>query len=36
MCVICEQVKEYGLDVVEAYMTHIQDVAESSVRAMLK
>lgn len=31
-----ELVKEYGLSVVTAYMTHIQQVAEDSVRSMLK
>ena len=30
------QVNEYGLDVVQAYMTFIQDAAESAVRRMLK
>ena len=31
-----ELVAEYGLEVVKAYMNHIQDCAEHSVRAMLK
>lgn len=31
-----ELVREYGLDVVQAYMVHIQDCAEESVRAMLR
>lgn len=33
---MCELITEYGLDVVQAYMGHIQANAEVAVRAMLK
>ncbi|KAK3086761.1 hypothetical protein FSP39_022921 [Pinctada imbricata] len=33
---ICELIDEYGLDVVQAYMTHIQNNAEIAVQDMLK
>lgn len=38
MCYITmhEQVKEYGLEVVVAYMGHIQECAENAVRDMLR
>lgn len=31
-----ELIKEYGLNVVQAYMGHIRDNAETAVRSMLK
>ena len=33
---VCDLIKEYSLDVVQAYMGHIQKTAEDSVREMLK
>ncbi|PIO54170.1 hypothetical protein TELCIR_24473, partial [Teladorsagia circumcincta] len=33
---VCDLISEYGLDVVQAYMLHIQSTAEESVREMLK
>ncbi|VDM53501.1 unnamed protein product [Angiostrongylus costaricensis] len=33
---VCDLISEYGLDVVQAYMQHIQSTAEESVREMLK
>ncbi|CAI4222110.1 unnamed protein product [Auanema sp. JU1783] len=33
---VCDLISEYGLDVVQAYMSHIQSTAEISVRDMLK
>ncbi|XGW29904.1 hypothetical protein V3C99_009167 [Haemonchus contortus] len=33
---VCDLISEYGLEVVQAYMLHIQSTAEESVREMLK
>lgn len=33
---IQELMKEYGVDVVQAYMKHIQQTAEMSVRQLMK
>ncbi|VDL73912.1 unnamed protein product [Nippostrongylus brasiliensis] len=33
---VCDLISEYGLEVVQAYMQHIQSTAEESVREMLK
>ncbi|KJH52802.1 hydantoinase B/oxoprolinase [Dictyocaulus viviparus] len=33
---VCDLINEYGFDVVQAYMRHIQSTAEESVREMLK
>ncbi|KAK5971095.1 Hydantoinase B/oxoprolinase [Trichostrongylus colubriformis] len=33
---VCDLISEYGLDVVQAYMLHIQSTAEESVREMLR
>lgn len=33
---VCELIDQYGLDVVQAYMSHIQTSAEMAVRELLK
>ncbi len=36
IALVCELIDSYGLDVVQAYMGHIQSNAEVAVRSMLK